>query len=230
MRASAAQQSGFWGDQGDGTYRNPVIAADYSDPDPIRVGRDDYLAASTFESVPGVAILHSRDLVNWRSVGGVFRDLAAIDPAFGPDRMGRFNRGVYAPCLRHHAGRFWVFVNLFTDGFFVATATDPAGPWDVRRIRDRNGQPLATRGWTDPCPVWTDDGRAYLASSHPGSKWYGYLFQVTPDGGTLLDAELAHMNTPHCPVVCDDRGTAGIRRCWRSRDRLSSVCTAEYGR
>ena len=64
-----AQQTGRWGDQGDGTFRNPVIAADYCDPDPLRVGDDYYLVSSTFESFPGVSILHSRDLVNWTTIG-----------------------------------------------------------------------------------------------------------------------------------------------------------------
>lgn len=192
----SAEQTGKWGDQGDGTFRNPIIAADFSDPDPLRVGDDYYLASSTFESVPGVTILHSRDLVNWSIIGGVFTDLAKIDAAFTTGRMDRYNQGVYAPSLRHHDGKFWVFVNLFTDGFFVATAKDPAGPWEVRQIKDRNGKPLSTRYWTDPCPFWDADGKAYLASSHPGSKWFGYLFQMTPDGGQLLDADVDHLNTP----------------------------------
>ena len=117
--------TGKWGDQGNGTFRNPIIAADYSDPDPIRVGDDYYMAASTFEDSPGVHILHSKDLVNWTQIGGVFQDLVKVDSAFSWNRMKRYNEGVYAPSLRFHAGKFWIFVNFYTDGFWMATADNP---------------------------------------------------------------------------------------------------------
>jgi beta-xylosidase len=73
-----AKQTGKWGDQGNGTFRNPVIAADFSDPDPVRVGDSYYLVSSTFESPPGITVLHSRDLVNWEIIGGVFTNLEKI--------------------------------------------------------------------------------------------------------------------------------------------------------
>ncbi len=189
-----AQETGKWGDQGNGTFRNPIIAGDYSDPDPIRVGEDYYMAASTFESSPGVTILHSRDLVNWEYSGSVFDDLTVVDPAFRWDRMERYGEGVFAPSLRYHDGKFWVFVNFFTDGFYMATTGHPSETWDIHQIKDRNGRPLRTRGWTDPCPFWDEDGKAYLASSRPGDVWYGYLFEMTPDGRQLLDADVDHMN------------------------------------
>ncbi len=85
-----AQQTGKWGDQGDGTFRNPVIAADYSDPDPLRVGEDYYLVASTFESYPGVTILHSKDLVNWTTIGAALTDLTGVDSAYSAKRMDRY--------------------------------------------------------------------------------------------------------------------------------------------
>lgn len=191
-----AQETGKWGDQGNGRFRNPIIAGDYSDPDPIRVGEDYYMAASTFESSPGVTILHSRDLVNWAYAGSVFQDLTQVDPAFRWDRMDRYGKGAFAPSLRHHEGKFWVFVNFFTDGFFMATATHPSGPWDIHQLADKNGKPLKTQEWTDPCPFWNDDGKAYLAASRPGDVWYGYLFEMTPDGRQLLDAEVDHLNLP----------------------------------
>lgn len=190
-----AQQTSQWGDQGDGTFRNPVIAGDFSDPDPIRVGKDYYMVSSTFESVPGVTILHSKDLVNWQNLGGVFHDMENITPEFTWQRMNRFNAGVYAPTLRYHDGKFWVFVNFYTDGFFAATAENPEGPWTIWQLKDKNGKPLKTLKWTDPCPFWDDDGKAYLGSSRPpGKHWYSYLFQMSPDGRQLLDADVDHMN------------------------------------
>lgn len=90
LNLGLAQQTGKWGDKGNGTFRNPIITADYSDPDPIRVGDDYYMAASTFEDSPRVHILHSRDLVNWMQIRGVFQDLVKVDSAFSWNRMKRY--------------------------------------------------------------------------------------------------------------------------------------------
>jgi len=187
--------TGHWGDQGDGTYRNPILAVDFSDPDPIRVGNDYYMAASTFESVPGVTILHSTDLVNWEIVGGVFDHLDEYSEEFKPSKMNRYNEGVYAPSLRYHNGKFYVYVNFLTDGMFVCTAENAAGPWHTQRLLDKNGKELRTTNWTDPCPVWDDAGNGYLATSRAGGyHWYSYLFQMNPEGTQLLDADVEHMN------------------------------------
>ena len=123
--------NGRWGDQGDGTYRNPIIAADYSDPDPLRVGDDYYLVASTFESFPGVSILHSKDLVNWTTIGAALTDLGSVDSAYTARKMERYNGGVYAPTISYHNGKYYIYVNLYTDGFYMATADNPEGPWKV---------------------------------------------------------------------------------------------------
>ena len=190
----AQTSAAHWGDQGDGTFRNPILRADYSDPDPLRVGDDYYMAASTFESYPGVTILHSKDLVNWQTIGAAFTHLDEVSPDYTWQRMRRYNGGVYAPTLSYHDGRYYIFANLYTDGFYMATATDPAGPWQEHMMTDREGRPLRVLHWTDPCPLWDDDGRAYLATSHPGSKyWYSYLFQMSPDGQQLLDADSAYL-------------------------------------
>ncbi len=204
----ADKKTGRSGDQGDGTYRNPVLAFDYSDPCPIRVGQDYYMASSTFQMSPGVPILHSRDLVNWTTIGAVIPDLSALSPEFNWDRMDRYGAGVFAPTLRYHNGKFWVFVNCFSgEGFYVCTATNPAGPWEIRQIQDKNGKPLRTWAWSDPCPFWDDNGKAYLASSRPGSKWFGYLFEMTPDGSRLLDADVDHMNAGEGPYAYPGGGT-----------------------
>jgi beta-xylosidase len=208
LRADDNQQTGKFGDQGDGTYRNPVIAADYSDPDVIRVGTDYYMVTSTFEYSPGVSVLHSKDLVNWETIGAAIPDVSQLGPDFNWDRMNRYGEGVYAPSLRYHDGKFWVFVNCHSgEGFYQSTATNPAGPWTVTQIKDKNGKPLRTHGWTDPCPFWDDDGKAYLASSRPGGHWFGYLFQMTPDGTQLLDADVDVMNASDGPFAFPDGGT-----------------------
>jgi len=100
-----------WGDQGDGTYRNPVLPGDFSDPDCIRVGSDYYAISSTMHFAPGMVVLHSKDLVNWRIIGHVVSDLREIGPELNWDRMNRYGRGVWAGAIRHHDGRvlgvFW---------------------------------------------------------------------------------------------------------------------------
>lgn len=189
-----AQQTGYWGDQGDGTFRNPIIAADFSDPDPIRVGNDYYMVSSTFESSPGVTVLHSKDLVNWKIIGGVFDDLTKVNKAYSAKQMGRYHEGVYAPTIRYHNGLFYVYVNLHTDGMFFATAKRPDGKWTYQPLKDKNNKNLVMEGWTDPCPVWDKNGKAYLVTSNPGKVWYGYLFQMTSDGSKLLDADVEHMS------------------------------------
>ncbi len=108
-----------WGDQGDGTYRNPVLPADFSDLDCIRVGADYYAISSTFQFSPGMVVLHSRDLVNWSILGHVVKDLGQISPELNWDRMNRYGRGVWAGAIRYHARRYWVY-HLYDQSGLVA--------------------------------------------------------------------------------------------------------------
>src|SRR5512145_2039686 len=165
-----------WGDQGDGTYRNPILFADYSDPDVVRVGEDFYLVASDFHFV-GIQVLHSRDLVNWRIIGQVF-DRLGMDPKY--DQMAGYAQGTWAPSLRYHDGQFYLYVCTPHDGLFRWTAKDPAGPWSemltVRSV-DR---------WEDPNPFWDEDGQAYLVHSYLGAGPL-VLHRMSADGTKLLD-------------------------------------------
>jgi beta-xylosidase len=147
-------------DNGDGTYRNPVLHADWSDPDVIRVGADFYLVASSFHRVPGLPILHSRDLVNWSIVG---HGLPRLEPE-EVFRTPQHGCGVWAPAIRHHDGRFWIVYPDPDRGIFVITAEDPAGPWSSPRLLK------AGRGLIDPCPLWDDDGCAYLVHAWAKSR------------------------------------------------------------
>jgi beta-xylosidase len=165
-----------WGDQGDGTYRNPVLKADYSDPDVIRVGDDFYLVASDFHFV-GMQVLHSRDLVSWEVVGQVFSRLD-MHPKY--DEMNGYAQGTWAPTLRHHDGRFYVYVCTPYDGLFMWHAEDPRGPWsETVTVK-------AVERWEDPAPFWDDDGKAYLVHSVLGAGPL-ILHRMSPDGRTLLD-------------------------------------------
>lgn len=168
-------------DQGDGTYKNPVLFADYSDLDAIRVGDDFYLVASSFLAAPGLPILHSRDLVNWTIINHVFAQQPPLEHFSRP----RHGQGVWAPALRHHDGRFWLFYPDPDFGLYVTTATDPAGEWSPPFLFKPG------KGLIDPCPFWDDDGRLYLihgwAKSRAGISNLLTLLQLSPDGTQVLD-------------------------------------------
>jgi beta-xylosidase len=176
-RAPPATKHTFtWGDLGNGYYRNPVLAADYSDPDVIRVGDDFYLVASDFHFV-GIQVLHSKDLVNWQVIGQVF-DRLPLSPKY--DEMQAYGEGTWAPALRYHAGEFYLFVCTPLDGLFMWHTADPAGTWSsVVTVK-------SVAGWEDPCPFWDDDGQAYLVHSIVGAGPL-ILHRMSPDGTQLLD-------------------------------------------
>ncbi|HVT74468.1 MAG TPA: glycoside hydrolase 43 family protein [Lacunisphaera sp.] len=173
--AASAEPVLPWGDQGDGTYRNPILPADYSDPDVIRVGDDFYLVASEFHFM-GIQVLHSRDLVNWRVIGRVF-DRLDLDPKY--DEVRAYAQGTWAPSLRYHDGVFHLYVCTPRDGLLHYTARHPAGPWTgavVKRVEQ----------WEDPCPFWDDDGSAWLVHGRLGAGPL-YLHRMSADGSQLLD-------------------------------------------
>jgi len=180
--SSARDVSKVWvADNGDGTYKNPILYADYSDPDVIRFGDDFYLTASSFNAAPGLPILHSRDLVNWTIIGYVFRQQVPKD-VFNKPQHGN---GVWAPSIRYHEGEFFIFYPDPDFGIYMTKAKHPAGPWS---------EPLLikeAKGWIDPCPLWDDDGKAYLvsalAASRSGVKSIIVVSRMSPDGTKLLD-------------------------------------------
>ena len=162
----AAQQKEYvsqvWvADRGDGTYQNPVLYADYSDPDACRVGNDFYLTSSSFNCLPGLQILHSNDLVNWRIIGAAIP--YRLTPVSTPERPEHGNR-VWAPAIRHHNGEFYIFWGDPDQGVFMTKARDPQGPW-TEPVLVKAGQ-----GIIDPCPLWDDDGQVYLVHAYAGSR------------------------------------------------------------
>ena len=115
---SHAAPQAWTADLGDGRYQNPILHADYSDPDVIRVGDIYYMTASSFNSVPGLPLLSSKDMVNWSLVGHALPRLVP-DAHFSQPRYGE---GVWAPCLRYHGGKFWIFYPDPDFGVYVITA------------------------------------------------------------------------------------------------------------
>ena len=175
LSAAAQQQPLLWGDQGNGTYRNPVLNADYSDPDVIRVGERYYMVASDFHWM-GMQVLESSDLVNWQLVSQVFRRLDYP----GWDSNAHYAGGSWAPSIRYHDGRYWIYFCTPDEGLFMTTATDPHGPWEpLHCVR-------AVPKWEDPCPFWDDDGQAYLGRSRHGAGPI-IVHKLSADGRQLLD-------------------------------------------
>jgi beta-xylosidase len=175
-----------WGDQGDGTYRNPVLPGDYSDISAIRVGDDYYAISSTFQLSPGVLVLHSIDLVNWEIIGHVVHDLTRITPELNWDKMNRYGRGIWAGSIRYYKDKFWVYFGTPDEGFFMSSATNPEGPWEPLHPLWR------VSGWDDCCTLLDDDGQLYFIASNfaldpeNNKKYNVHLFKMEPDGKRLI--------------------------------------------
>jgi beta-xylosidase len=147
-------------DNGDGTYKNPVINADYSDPDAIRVGSDFYMVSSSFEDIPGLPILHSKDLVNWTIIGHALRR----QPPYEHFSLPRHGEGVWAPSIRFHNSEFYLYYPDPDFGVYLTRAKKAEGPWTDPVLV------LPGKGIIDPCPLWDDDGQAYLVHAYAGSR------------------------------------------------------------
>jgi beta-xylosidase len=177
-----------WGDQKDGTYRNPVLPGDYSDLDCIRVKSDYYAISSTFQYSPGVVILHSKDLVNWRILSHAVGDLTQIGPELNWNRMNRYARGVWAGAIRYHADTFWIYFGTPDEGYFMTSAKDPAGPWEPLHCV------MKGPGWDDCCPFWDDDGQGYFIGTNFKDNYKTWLFKLSPDGKELVSDSRVLLN------------------------------------
>lgn len=161
LLSSAQYRSEVWcPDNGDGTYTNPVIDADYSDPDVCVVGDDYYMTASSFNCIPGLPILHSKDLVNWEIIGYALKKLEP-EEIFNKPSHGN---GVWAPCIRHHNGEFYIYWGDPDYGVFMVKTKDPAGEWDAPVCV------IPGAGMIDTTPLWDEDGRCYLANGWANSR------------------------------------------------------------
>lgn len=169
-----------WGDQGNGTYVNPILPADYSDLDCIHVDKDYYAISSTFQYSPGVIILHSKDLVNWKIAGHVVNELNQISPEMNWDKMNRYGRGIWAGAIRYHEKKFWVYFGTADEGYFMSTSKKAEGPWESLHCV------LKEKGWDDCCPFWDDDGQGYLVGSNFSDGYKIHLFKMTADGKELI--------------------------------------------
>lgn len=203
---SAQQISSSWNPDKGTHYVNPVLNADYSDPDVCRVGDDFYMTSSSFACFPGLQILHSTDLVNWEIIGAALTDYPGPDwsderqwetlgqrldtpsvPPPGPQEwrtVPQHGNGVWAPAIRYHDGEFYIYCGDPDRGIFMVKTSDPRGKWDdpVWVVK--------AKGYIDPCPLWDEDGKAYLshgcAGSRAGHKSVLFVAPMSPDGTHLL--------------------------------------------
>lgn len=168
-------------DNGNGTYKNPILHADYSDPDAIRVGDDYYLVASSFNHTPGLPILHSKDLINWTLIGHALKR----QPPFEHFSKVQHGNGVWAPSIRYRNNEFYIYYPDPDFGIYLTKAKTITGPWSDPVLVE------AGKGLIDPCPFWDDNGKVYLAHAYAGSragiKSILVIKQMNAEGTKVLD-------------------------------------------
>lgn len=168
-------------DNGDSTFTNPVIYADYSDPDVIRVGDTYYMTASSFNYCPGLPILVSKDLVNWKLVNYATKNIT--DNTVNNYDIPQHSRGIWAPSIRYNNGTFYIFYGMPDEGYYVVETKDPYGEWSEPYLLMRG------KGYIDPCPIWDGD-KAYVvhgyAKSRIGFKSFLGIFEMSPDCKSVI--------------------------------------------
>lgn len=172
-------KNGLWNaDNGNGTYTNPILHSDYSDPDVCQAGDYFYMTASSFNCVPGLPILRSSDLVNWELISYALTEL--YDPMFDRPHHGK---GVWAPAIRFHNNEFYIYWGDPDLGIYMVKTKNPEGPWSKPHLVH------SAKGWIDPCPFWDEDGKAYLVHAYAGSragiKSILVMNEMAPDGMSI---------------------------------------------
>lgn len=217
-------------DLGNGMYKNPILYADYSDPDACRAGEDYFMIASSFCNAPGLPVLHSKDLVNWKVVNYIL-------PKVPEERYDKpvHGCGVWAPAIRYHDGTFFACFPMPDEGIYMSTTKDPFGIWS-EPVNIRPGA-----GWIDPCPFWDEDGRAYLvagvAKSRIGYKSVLHMIEMQPDGMGLIgeakvvfDGNLNEQETIEGPKLYKRNGwyyifapAGGVKTGWQTVLRSRNI-------
>lgn len=147
-------------DNGDGTYKNPILHSDYSDPDVVRAGDDYFMTASSFNAAPGLPLLHSNDMVNWNIINHALPLQFPIE-TFNVPQHGN---GVWAPSIRHHNNEFYIYWGDPDFGIYMVKTKDPWGAWEAP-VLVKEG-----KGLIDPSPLFDDNGEAYLVYAYAGSR------------------------------------------------------------
>ncbi len=242
--ASALAQS-WTADNGNGTFTNPLFYDEFSDPDLIRVGEDFYLAGTTMHAMPGLVVLHSKDLVNWRFLSYAFERLE-LGPEFRlEDGREAYGQGIWAPCIRYHDGTFYLFSNVNGHGMQVFISRDPAGPWehhnmggqihDLSVLFDEDGRIYAVYGYDEVKLIEIKpDFSGYVERServiiprgnamgegHHFYKINGKYYIISANYapvGRMQAARADHIEGPYETAVISARETMGTQRGWQLR-------------
>ena len=150
---STVSAQSWTADNGNGTFTNPLFYDEFSDPDIIRVGDDYYLAGTTMHSVPGLVILHSKDLVNWENVSYCFDRFDFPEDKFAlKNHQEIYGQGIWAPAIRYANGQFYIFSNINGKGLQCYTSKDIRGPWTHHNMQGNI---------YDLSVLFDDDGKIY---------------------------------------------------------------------
>jgi xylan 1,4-beta-xylosidase len=169
-----AKGQSWTADNGNGTYTNPLFFDEFSDPDMIRVGNDFYLTGTTMHCMPGLPVLHSKDLVNWEFLGYAFDTLNLGDEYNLANGREAYGQGIWAPCIRYHEGNFYIFSNVNGHGIQVYMASDPGGPWIHKS--------LASKIY-DLSVLFDDDGKIYAVYNYDEVR----LAELKPDMSGVVE-------------------------------------------
>jgi beta-xylosidase len=240
--ATPSATSTWTPDNGNGTFTNPLFQDEFSDPDIIRVGNDYYMAGTTMHVMPGLPVLHSKDLVNWRLLGYAF-DRIEMGPEYrlegGKEAYGA---GIWAPSIRYHNGTFHIFSNINGYGMQVFSASNPAGPWkhrslggtiyDLSVLFDDDGRVYAVHGYDEVRLVeLKSDLSGYVEGSdrviipagnamgegHHFYKIDGKYYIISANYAPVGRMQAARADTPYGPyetVMISARETMGTQRGW----------------
>lgn len=225
-------------DNGNGTYTNPIFYDECSDPDIIRVGEDFYLTSTTMHSVPGLPVLHSKDLVNWELLSYALTEFDLGEEFRLEQGKESYGQGIWAPCIRYHEGVFYIFSNINRHGLQVFTSADPRGPWTRHPIGENiydlsvlfeNGKIYVVYGQTtiklvelktDLSGIVPGTERVIIPDGHAmgeGNHLYkidGKYYIVNADNGRMQCARSEHIYGPYETVVISSRETMGTQRAW----------------
>ena len=172
---ASAQPKSWTADNGNGTFTNPLFYDEFSDPDILRVGDDYYLAGTTMHTVPGLVILHSKDLVNWENISYCFDRFDFNDDAFAlKNHKEIYGQGIWAPCIRHANGQFYVYSNVNGKGLQCYTSKDIRGPWKHHNMQGRI---------YDLSVLFDDDGKIYAIHGYGEVK----CTELKPDMSGPID-------------------------------------------
>jgi len=181
-QSSKPYKSHVWvADNEDGTYKNPIIYADYSDPDVVRVGDDYFMTASSFNAIPGLPILHSKDMVNWKLINHALPQQVPSETF----KIPQHGNGVWAPSIRYHKNEFYIYWGDPDFGIYMVKTKNPFGKWDDPILV------MEGKGLIDPCPLFDDNGETYLVHAYAGSragvKSLLTVNKMNPEGTKVLD-------------------------------------------